>query len=95
MFGTPWHGEGELSAAESAPLERIFFIEQARENALLPMTPGAAMARLFTCCFPPLHDPAALASTLAFLDELGSSVRSERLMVVPDRSVVDFVLASR
>lgn len=92
MFGTPWHGEAELSLPGGAPLAGVYLLVQASENAIRPIERAAAVARLFRCAFPPFHDPAAIDFTLGFLDRLAALVPVRDLHFIHDRSVVDLVL---
>jgi hypothetical protein len=91
MYGTPWHGEGELSCPERAPLKRIFFLRHGREHRLERLGRSEASARLFSCSFPTFYYPDGLDFTLSFFDEMTSAVPCSELTFVPDESVVDFV----
>lgn len=55
MYGTPWHGEAELSAARSVPLERILLLSQADETRIERISIGEAISRLLTCTFVPFY----------------------------------------
>jgi hypothetical protein len=91
MFGTPWHGEAELSSASSAPLAAIHLLDQAKRTELVALPPAQAAARLFSCSFPPFYDAEALAATLGILDRLVAEVPVRALRFVPDRSVIDCI----
>jgi hypothetical protein len=91
MYGTPWHGEGELASAESAPLAAIFFLRHGERNELQSLGRTESSARLFSCGFPTFHDAAGLDFTLAFFDEVTHRVPCYELSFVPDESAVDFV----
>ena len=93
MYGTPWHGEGELSANAAAPLAGVYLLEQSESNEIRALPRAAAVARLFGCAFPPLYDAAAVDFTLAFLDRLASAVPVRELHFTRDRRAVDLVLA--
>ena len=92
MFGTPWHGEAELSMPEGAPLSGVYLLTQAETNELRELTPAEAVARLFRCTFPLFHDPVALEFTLSFLERLTASVPVRELRFTRDRAAVDLVL---
>jgi hypothetical protein len=94
MFGTPWHGEAELSMPGGAPLAGVYLLVQAGANALVPLSPADAVARLFRCAFPLFHDAESLDFTLSFLERLASSVPVRELQFTRDRAVVDLVLAA-
>ncbi|MHB8882565.1 MAG: hypothetical protein ACYC69_13785 [Thermodesulfovibrionales bacterium] len=84
MYGTPWHGEGRMAAASEAPLGRIYFLKKAGQNALQPLEGAGAATRLFSCCFPPLYDRAAVDFTLGFLGEVAEKIPCHELSVFPD-----------
>jgi hypothetical protein len=91
MFGTPWHGEAELSSAASAPLAGVYLLRQAPTTELMAMTPADTTASLFGCTFPLFHDADALAFTLGFLDRMTREVPVHALRFRPDASVIDTV----
>ncbi|HYC87733.1 MAG TPA: hypothetical protein VEO54_00855 [Thermoanaerobaculia bacterium] len=92
MFGTPWHGEAELSMPGGAPLSGVYLLVQAEANELRALEPAEAVARLFRCTFPLFHDAAALDFTLSFLERIAASVPVRELRFTRDRIVVDLVL---
>jgi hypothetical protein len=91
IHGTPWHGEAALSSPQSAPLAGIYLLTQAGANELIELEPAAAVARLFTCSFPPFYDPDALAFTLSFLERIVDAVPVRELRFKRDRGAVDLV----
>lgn len=94
MYGTPWHGEAEICSASRAPLRRIFLLEQATDNAVVPVSGGHAVARLISCAFPPFHDRAQLGKIVGTLAQLVTEVPVVRLEFAKDERVVDFVRRS-
>lgn len=92
MYGTPWHGEAELSVATRAPLFAVYLLVQDDANALRPLSDAAAVAQLFRCAFPPFHDAEALAFTTAFLERLVTRVPVRELHFTRDRGAVDVVM---
>ena len=91
MFGTPWHGEAELSSPLSAPLGAIHLLAQASRTELVSMPPAQAAAALFGCTFPPFYDAEALAYTLECLDRIVRDLPVRTLRFLPDRSVIDCI----
>lgn len=91
MFGSPWHGEAQLSSPGSAPLVGIYLLTQAPRTEVIELKPAEAVARLFACSFPPFHDASALAFTIGFLDKLVRRVPVRELRFTPDRSAVEAV----
>jgi len=92
MYGTPWHGEAELSEATRAPLAGIYLLVQSPHNELRVLTPGEAVARLFRCSFPLFYDAGALDFTLAFLGRIAAAVPVRELHFTRNRNVVDLIL---
>jgi hypothetical protein len=91
MYGTPWHGEGELARSAGAPLAGIFFLRHGERNRLQALGRAEASARLFSCGFPTFYDANGLDFTLAFFDEVTGAVPCYELSFVPDETAVDFV----
>ncbi|MBV8518579.1 MAG: hypothetical protein JO197_14370 [Acidobacteria bacterium] len=92
MYGTPWHGEAELSINTGVPLAGVYLLTQATSNALRDLSDAEAVARLFRCTFPLFHDAHALDFTLGFLQRLASRVAVRELQFVRDPSVIELVL---
>lgn len=91
MFGTPWHGEAELSSPASAPLDGVFLLQQAKATRVVEISRSEAAARLFACTFPLFHDAGALAFTLDFIDQLVAAVPVRVLEFTPDARAVEAV----
>ena len=91
MFGTPWHGEAQLSSPASAPLDGVFLLQQAPATRVVDVAPSEASARLFACAFPLFHDAGALGFTLGFIEKLVAAVPVRVLEFTPDRGVVEAV----
>ena len=94
MYGTPWHGEAELSIATRVPLEGVYLLVQATENALRDLPRAEAVARLFGCSFPPFYEPSAVDFTLRMFERIADAVPVRELRFTRDRAAVDLVLAS-
>jgi hypothetical protein len=93
MFGTPWHGEAELSSPISAPLAGVYLLVQSDAHALRGLANAEAVARLFRCAFPPFYDAGALDSTLRFLETLVMRVPVRELHFARDRGAVELVMS--
>ena len=91
MYGTPWHGVAYICSPESAPLERIYFIEKAPRNYVKELSPVEVATRLLVRCFPPFYDGEGLAFTLEFLSRIAEEIPCSELGFVPDVSAIDFV----
>lgn len=92
MFGTPWHGDAALSVAERAPLAAVFVLEHGDRNAFVDLSKVEAVSSLLARSFLPFHDPSAMDSTLALLEELVDAVPCRRYPFVPGPEAVRCVL---
>ncbi len=92
MYGTPWHGEAGFSSATRAPLTRIYFLRQSKENKLLPQRPARAVGQLFSCSFPPFYNPEALDYTLGFFEEVVRAVPCFELRFLRDENIIDVLI---
>ncbi len=91
MYGTPWHGEGQLADPSKATLSRVYFLRHGDRNTLIPLSPAAAVGRLFACSFPPFYSASGLDFTLRFFEEVVKAVKCDELGFVPDEQVVGFI----
>ena len=91
MYGTPWHGEAEISCAGEARLSHIFFLRHGRKNELVFQKRAGAAARLFACGFPPFYSPSGIDFTLSFYDEVTKKIPCSELRFFPDDRVIDFI----
>lgn len=91
MYGTPWHGEAEISCAAQARLSHIFFLRHGQKNVLVSQKRAESAVRLFACGFPPFYSPSGLDFTLSFYDELTGSVPCSELIFLPDDEVISFI----
>jgi hypothetical protein len=90
MYGTPWHGEARLAAAERTRVDRIFIIGHGNANALRDLVPAPAVGELFARSFVPFYDAGPIAFTLDFLHFVAGAVPCAALSFVPDPSIVAF-----
>lgn len=68
-YGTPWMGKEGLGNNTVAPLKGLCFLEQAKENELVKLTPMQAANRIFTQVLLP-QDAENAEKTLEILDKL-------------------------
>lgn len=92
MYGSPWHGEAELSLATRVKLHDVYLLTQAPANEIRALPPPVAVARLFGCTFPLFYDAEALSFTLDFFDRLSARVPVRELLFTRDRAAVELVL---
>ena len=91
VFGTPWHGDSKVCSPEEAPLDKIFFLQQARENKVKKTDVIKAVSRLIVCSFPPFWDKKGMEFTLNYCAELAQKIPCYELDFVPDKRVLDLV----
>jgi hypothetical protein len=91
MYGTPWHGEEEISSPRKVELTHIFFLRHGERNEIAPLARAEAAAQLFSRSFPTFYNASGLGFTLEFLDRLTANVACAELSFVPDEKVIDFV----
>jgi hypothetical protein len=91
MYGTPWHGDGELSSASSAPVTRILLLARGETNEIAPLRKAETVARLMACSFVPFFSPDGLDFTLGFLEQAAQAIPCVEFRFVPDERAVEFV----
>jgi hypothetical protein len=89
-FGTPWHGDGELSSTGSAPLRAIHVIRHAPEVLAEPLCGAAAAGGVLENAFLPAHDPIGADTALDFIASLVARVPVIRLGFPKDERVVRY-----
>lgn len=68
-YGTPWMGKEKLGCNSSAILKGLCFIEQAKTNEIVKLTPAETAKRLFTQILMPADEVGAV-KTLELADRL-------------------------
>jgi hypothetical protein len=91
LHGSPWHGEAELSGPASAPLEALFFLEQAQVNETVTVSRSEAVAELLARSFPTWWDRAGIAWALEAADRISSRTPAYRLRFRPDSGALEAV----
>jgi hypothetical protein len=94
MYGTPWHGEGQIATPGRARLDRVLFLRHASDNTTAPVASTTVVAWLFACGFPTFHDAQGLDFSLELLGRVAASCRCEELGFVAAPSAVRFLLGS-
>jgi hypothetical protein len=91
IHGTPWPGEGQVAEHRCAPLERLFFLEQASANAIRALAPREALGRLLRMASIPWYDPDYLGSALGACGSILARVPSALLAFCREPSALDAV----
>lgn len=92
LHSTPWHGDARVAIPGQAPLRRLFFLKQARDNRIVPLNCVDAAKRLLVCCFPTFHDSQGMEFTLDFVADLTQRIPCYEFQFTPDQRAVDMVL---
>jgi hypothetical protein len=92
MYGTPWHGEAAFASPGSAPLKRIFILEQGLGNRPYRLSPMQAVAELFARSFVPFYEPKYVDAALDFLQALTESVPVYRYVFEPNQAAVERII---
>jgi hypothetical protein len=90
MYGTPWHGDYSGVSPQGVPLDKIFFLRQARTNSVCCKKGVAASSMLFSRSFPTFWDAEGMSFTLDFCAKLVKTIPCYELDFVPNKNVVDF-----
>lgn len=93
VYGTPWHGDANISMATGVPLKGLYFITQSPENSLRRLPRAEALTRLLVCCFPTFYIKDGMEKTMTLLEEISSNVPAYEFGFVPDDSAIDFVMS--
>ncbi len=68
-YGTPWNGKEGLGCKAKTPLKGLCFLEQAKENSIIKLSPAEVSSRLFTQVLLPSEEENVVA-TLELLDKM-------------------------
>jgi hypothetical protein len=90
IFGTPWHGDGELSSTDSARLRAIHVIRHAPEVLAEPLCGATAARAVLENAFLPAYDPVGAEKALGFVASLVERVRVVRLGFPKDERVARY-----
>lgn len=90
-YGIPWSGKADLDRNHAAPLAALVLLEQAPENAIKAVAPGAAAAQLAARALLPFWDPALVQAAMSNLDAVLAHVPVFRLRCRPESAVIPLV----
>ena len=89
VHGTPWHGDAQLTSAQSGELAAVFFLHHGPTHRCSPVGTSLSAAKLFSCAFLPFHGADGVDRTLSALERVARDVPCRDLWFVPDPSIVD------
>ncbi len=91
VHGTPWTGDTGRVSPEYAPLKELFFISHASQNFLERLSRKDFPKFLLPQLFLPHWNEGLIQKTLAFCEELFSTVPCYRFGFVKGKSAISFV----
>ena len=91
ILGTPWYGDGKVSANAAVPLSAMLFLRRGQTNTLEPVGQGEAMAEVFASALLPFYDPEAMEHAFATISRMVQTVPTRAYHFLPDGSAVDFI----
>jgi len=91
MYGTPWHGDFPETSLSDMAVRTIFFLKHGHKNRIVPRKGTEAISMMMTRSFPPYWDGNGMNNTLAFLEDMETSLACYDLYFRPDSDVIDFV----
>lgn len=93
MFGTPWHGDANVSLNEKAPLRAIYFLKQSKDNQANPLDLTESAFRLIVRSFPTFYSRKGMEYTLGLVSEIAQEVPCYELEFTADQRAIDTVLS--
>jgi hypothetical protein len=94
IYGAPWHGrfsDYRTSSADSAPLNKIFFIFHSPYNVARKVSPKHAFRMLYPATFPAFWDKECLQNIVAFCEDAVKSVPCYRFGFTNDERMIEYV----
>lgn len=88
VAGTPWHGSGRFAEAAEVPLGGIYFLQQAVEDRLAPVSASQARLALLDVAAVPWFEDAWAQGTLDGLARLVGDVETSRFHFTKTPSAV-------
>jgi len=70
IFGTPWHENNDMCAAQGVPLTRLFFLVQSDREEVSRLKPSVAVSQILRTAFIPYYRPDLMPGILERLERL-------------------------
>ncbi len=93
-YGLPYAGSSRVYRNASAPISAVFMLEQAPVNQVLPLSPAAALRRLYPQVTIHSWDTAYVQDILPILEDFVTSVPVYLLRCRPDAGATEAALAA-
>ncbi|WP_417912250.1 hypothetical protein [Candidatus Electronema sp. TJ] len=91
VWGSPWHGTGNIARNENAPLSAIVFLRQAATSAVTELNPSAGLRRLLQVVSIPWYSKEWTSKGLAVCESLIQAVPMFELAFRPDQTATEAV----
>jgi hypothetical protein len=91
VFGTPWHGSGDIAENASAPLAALLFLRQAQETTITPLHPSHSLHSLLQVASIPWYSKECTQKGLTLSETLLQAVPVFELAFRPDQSAVQAI----
>ena len=85
-FGMPWDGKDEVYRQVSVPVRALVWLEQAKENRILPMKPVQAMSVMLKQAMMPVWDDAAMDGAAVLMGAVARELPMYHLRCLPDEA---------
>ncbi len=87
-FGMPWDGKDAVFRQLSVPVRALIWLEQAKENSIIPMNAVQAMTVMLKQAMMPVWDDAAMDCAAAQMGALSREVPMYHLRCLPDEAAL-------
>lgn len=91
VWGTPWHGTGNIARNENAPLSAIVFLRQAETSQITKLSSSAGLRRLLQVVSIPWYSKEWTNKGLAVCESLIQAVPMFELAFRPDQTATEAV----
>jgi hypothetical protein len=91
LWGTPWHGSGDLARNEKTDFAALVFLSQAPETTIKPLTTSAGLERLLQVASIPWYSRYWAQKGLDLSENLLKEVPVYELAFAPDQCAVQVV----
>lgn len=91
VWGTPWHGEGNIAQNESAPLSALIFLKQSQQTKITQLSRSDGLYRLIQTASIPWYSKKWTDKGLARCEALVQEIPMFELAFRPDQTAVQAV----
>ena len=90
VYGAPWNLPPEPVSPNGAPLGKIFFLDHAPENKIIPVTTAETFRKMLQYSFLPFREKEDFQTVASIIEDVVSKISARRFGFKPDKSAVDF-----